>query len=96
MHMMARSRRRAGILAAVPLLVWLIWGDTAFAAVNTEQIAERIAQSLINLRGKGSIYKTVAFSQIRQARRSDVDVGEIIDTTDHASGRNPFYAPSAK
>jgi Fe/S biogenesis protein NfuA len=24
------------------------------------------------------------------------EVGDILDTTDHAAGRNPFYAPSKK
>jgi Fe/S biogenesis protein NfuA len=31
------------------------------------------------------------------AIRSEIpEVGEIMDTTDHASGDNPYYAPSKK
>jgi Fe-S cluster biogenesis protein NfuA len=29
-------------------------------------------------------------------RRVAPEVGAILDTTDHAAGRNPYYAPSAK
>ena len=31
-----------------------------------------------------------------EIRAAVPDVGEILDTTDHAAGRNPYYTPSAK
>jgi hypothetical protein len=32
----------------------------------------------------------------RTIREEVPEVGEILDTTDHAAGRNPYYAPSSK
>jgi formylglycine-generating enzyme required for sulfatase activity len=65
--------------AALLIAGAVLWAQPPAEAASTEAIAERIAQSLINLRGKGSIYKTVAFSQIRTVRRSDIDVSELMD-----------------
>ncbi len=64
---------------AAALLVLGLGLPGAAVGADTEAIAERIAQSLVNLRGKGSLYKTVAFSQIRTTRRADIDVAEVID-----------------
>ena len=73
--------RWLGRWAALALVIAgaLVWAPGAPRAASTEALAERIAQSLVGLRGKGSIYKTVAFSQIKAVRRSDVDVAELMD-----------------
>jgi Fe/S biogenesis protein NfuA len=31
-----------------------------------------------------------------EIRAAVPEVGEILDTTDHAAGRNPYYTPSKK
>ena len=46
--------------------------------------------------GCGQADVTLKFG-IETAIRAAVDgVGDILDVTDHASGRNPYYVPSAK
>jgi len=46
--------------------------------------------------GCGMINVTLKYGVERAIRDELPQVGEILDTTDHASGRNPYYAPSAK
>lgn len=45
--------------------------------------------------GCGMANVTLKYGVERAIRENVPGVGEILDTTDHASGRNPFYAPSA-
>ncbi len=46
--------------------------------------------------GCGMINVTLKYGVERAIRDEVPEVGEILDTTDHAAGRNPYYAPSAK
>jgi Fe-S cluster biogenesis protein NfuA len=46
--------------------------------------------------GCGMINVTLKYGVERAIREEVPEVGEILDTTDHASGNNPYYAPSAK
>lgn len=46
--------------------------------------------------GCGMINVTLKYGVERTLRDAVPEVGEILDTTDHASGRNPYYAPSSK
>lgn len=46
--------------------------------------------------GCGMINVTLKYGVERAIREAVPEVGDILDTTDHASGRNPYYAPSAK
>jgi Fe-S cluster biogenesis protein NfuA len=46
--------------------------------------------------GCGMINVTLKYGVERTIREEVPEVGEILDTTDHASGRNPYYAPSSK
>ncbi len=46
--------------------------------------------------GCGMVSVTLKYGVERTIRDEIPEVGEILDTTDHASGRNPYYAPSSK
>jgi len=46
--------------------------------------------------GCGMVSVTLKYGVERAIREEVPEVGEILDTTDHASGRNPYYAPSSK
>lgn len=46
---------------------------------DTESLAGRIAESLVSLEGKGSRYKTIAFSQIRKSDAAALDLNELVD-----------------
>lgn len=46
--------------------------------------------------GCGMINVTLKYGVERAIRDEVPEVGEILDTTDHAAGRNPYYAPSSK
>jgi Fe-S cluster biogenesis protein NfuA len=46
--------------------------------------------------GCGMINVTLKYGVERTIREEVPEVGEILDTTDHASGRNPYYAPTSK
>jgi Fe-S cluster biogenesis protein NfuA len=46
--------------------------------------------------GCGMVSVTLKYGVERTIRDEVPEVGEIMDTTDHAAGRNPYYAPSAK
>jgi Fe-S cluster biogenesis protein NfuA len=46
--------------------------------------------------GCGMINVTLKYGVERTIRDEVPEVGDILDTTDHASGRNPYYAPSSK
>lgn len=46
--------------------------------------------------GCGMVSVTLKYGVERTIREEVPEVGEILDTTDHASGRNPYYAPSSK
>lgn len=46
--------------------------------------------------GCGMVSVTLKYGVERMIRDEVPEVGEILDTTDHASGRNPYYAPSSK
>lgn len=46
--------------------------------------------------GCGMINVTLKYGVERAIREEVPEVGDILDTTDHASGRNPYYAPSSK
>jgi len=39
---------------------------------------------------------TLKYGVERAIREEVPEVGDILDTTDHAAGNNPYYAPSAK
>lgn len=44
--------------------------------------------------GCGAAYVTLKMGIERSIRELVPEVGEILDTTDHAAGRNPYYQPS--
>ncbi len=46
--------------------------------------------------GCGMINVTLKYGVERTIREEVPEIGEILDSTDHASGRNPYYAPSSK
>jgi Fe-S cluster biogenesis protein NfuA len=46
--------------------------------------------------GCGMVSVTLKYGVERLLREQVPEVGEILDTTDHAAGTNPYYAPSAK
>lgn len=46
--------------------------------------------------GCGMINVTLKYGVERAIREEVPEVGEILDTTDHAAGRNPYYAPASK
>jgi len=46
--------------------------------------------------GCGMVGVTLKYGVERSIREEVPEIGEILDTTDHASGRNPYYAPSSK
>ena len=46
--------------------------------------------------GCGMINVTLKYGVERAIREEVPVVGDILDTTDHAAGRNPYYAPSSK
>ena len=46
--------------------------------------------------GCGMVSVTLKYGVERTIRDEVPEVGEILDTTDHAAGRNPYYAPSSK
>ena len=46
--------------------------------------------------GCGMVSVTLKYGVERLIRERVPEVGQILDTTDHASGQNPFYAPAAK
>ena len=70
-------RNTAALVCLAFLMPALI--PVSAAAANTEQIAQRIAESLIALPGKGTRYKTIAFSHIRTISPADLDLDELID-----------------
>ncbi len=46
--------------------------------------------------GCGMVSVTLKYGVERLIREQVPEVGQILDTTDHAAGQNPYYAPSAK
>jgi len=46
--------------------------------------------------GCGMVSVTLKYGVERLIREQLPEVGQILDTTDHASGTNPYYAPAAK
>ena len=46
--------------------------------------------------GCGMINVTLKYGVERAIREEVPEVGEILDTTDHAAGHNPYYEPSSK
>jgi len=46
--------------------------------------------------GCGMVSVTLKYGVERTIREEVPEIGEILDTTDHAAGRNPYYAPSSK
>ena len=46
--------------------------------------------------GCGMVSVTLKYGVERTIRDEVPEVGDILDTTDHAAGRNPYYAPSSK
>jgi Fe-S cluster biogenesis protein NfuA len=46
--------------------------------------------------GCGMVSVTLKYGVERTIRDEVPEVGAIMDTTDHAAGRNPYYAPSSK
>jgi len=46
--------------------------------------------------GCGMVSVTLKYGVERTIREEVPEVGEILDTTDHAAGRNPYYTPSSK
>jgi len=46
--------------------------------------------------GCGMINVTLKYGVEKAIREEIPEVGEILDTTDHAAGRNPYYAPASK
>ncbi len=46
--------------------------------------------------GCGMVSVTLKYGVERLIRERVPEVGQILDTTDHASGQNPYYAPAAK
>ncbi len=46
--------------------------------------------------GCGMVSVTLKYGVERLLREQVPEVGQILDTTDHAAGQNPYYAPSAK
>jgi Fe/S biogenesis protein NfuA len=46
--------------------------------------------------GCGMVSVTLKYGVERTIREEVPEVGEILDTTDHAAGRNPYFAPSSK
>ena len=46
--------------------------------------------------GCGMVNVTLKYGVERLMRERIPDMGQIFDTTDHASGRNPYYAPASK
>ncbi|MDH3197956.1 MAG: NifU family protein [Candidatus Krumholzibacteria bacterium] len=46
--------------------------------------------------GCGMINVTLKYGVERAIREEVPEVGDILDTTDHAAGNNPYYAPSSK
>jgi len=46
--------------------------------------------------GCGMVNVTLKYGVERSIREEVPEVGEILDSTDHASGRNPYYAPASK
>ncbi len=46
--------------------------------------------------GCGMVSVTLKYGVERTIREEVPEVGAIMDTTDHAAGRNPYYAPSSK
>ena len=48
----------------------------------------------IHCQGCGSADATLKMGIEKSIREMIPEVGEILDTTDHAAGRNPYYQPS--
>jgi Fe-S cluster biogenesis protein NfuA len=46
--------------------------------------------------GCGMINVTLKYGVERSIREQVPEIGEILDSTDHAAGRNPYYQPSSK
>ena len=46
--------------------------------------------------GCGMVSVTLKYGVERLIRERIPEIGQILDTTDHASGDNPYYAPAAK
>ncbi len=46
--------------------------------------------------GCGMVSVTLKYGVERTIRDEVPEIGAIMDTTDHAAGRNPYYAPSSK
>ena len=46
--------------------------------------------------GCGMVSVTLKYGVEKRLREKVPDIGQILDTTDHAAGTNPFYAPAAK
>jgi Fe-S cluster biogenesis protein NfuA len=46
--------------------------------------------------GCGMVSVTLKYGVERLLRDSVPEIGQILDTTDHAAGTNPYYAPAAK
>ena len=46
--------------------------------------------------GCGMVSVTLKYGVERLIRENVPEVGQILDTTDHAAGQNPYYAPAAK
>ncbi|MCZ6767054.1 MAG: NifU family protein [bacterium] len=46
--------------------------------------------------GCGMVSVTLKYGVERLIRERVPEVGQILDTTDHASGQNPYYAPASK
>ena len=54
------------------------------------------AGGIVNCPGCGQADVTLKFGIENSIRAAVPGVGEILDVTDHASGRNPYYTPSKK
>jgi len=47
-------------------------------------------------RGCGMAHVTLKYGVERILRERIPEIGEILDTTDHAGGTNPYYAPQPR
>ncbi len=83
--------------------------DVIDTAINPAVAAHGGVVSLLDVRGNnlflefgggcqgcGMVSVTLKYGVERLLRERVPEIGEILDTTDHAAGTNPYYAPAAK
>ncbi len=66
----------------------MLAGDPVYGSLLASKFVNSMMWS-----GKKSVAQQIFYGALEQIREKIPEVGEVLDTTDHAAGRNPYYQP---